>query len=656
MSWIQKSENDIAVKKELLRFEPVANNYARCQHIIEQIKNFEGEHGTTWRYEQARIWFCGRDFSDHFTEIISLLEFNLHTAPEDNDSRLLLAMAYEKAGLNDLAINTFRDALNRSPRDLKIMIPAVAALFKAAQYDEADKLLKSVGQYWRHPVLRGYEAQNYLQQGQFESAVEILKELRTSQSDNDSVDLFFAYAQMRNNNFAQAKDVLAKLKERRPDSFAVLAAVIELNVRCGRTADAITLCDDEITKTRSARAYMLRARTYQLFGKNGLAQQDYEYAASIEPDNSQAWIALAQFCTTRGLTRQAASAWEKSVKLNSQNTYIREQALTFLFSKADSQMNQCAEKIINDALSANPNDQRLQIWLARSLLLKETAPDVDKAIEILTKAAENASAEADVWGLLCQAWLNKNEPSKALDVILRGLAILPDNKELLLLKAHSEAAHKPELAIPTVKLLNEKDPEDANLAIYLSSLYVQAGEYEAALKVLENQPSHFDPNTERKINVVRAAAFYKSGDREQARKLYESLSVSYPYDSEIMLAKAHILINEEKWNELSEYADNCRTNPDDVKSILEIIKAMPVNKNAVAAEISQKILRRMIIADPGSTELINELAVLLQISGNFTEAAQFYGKLIELEPDNIIAINNLAWIMCEEQGKCYASP
>jgi tetratricopeptide (TPR) repeat protein len=48
---------------------------------------------------------------------------------------------------------------------------------------------------------------------------------------------------------------------------------------------------------------------------------------------------------------------------------------------------------------------------------------------------------------------------------------------------------------------------------------------------------------------------------------------------------------------------------------------------------------------------MNSLAMLLQITGRFEESAALYQKILALQPDNVIAINNLAWILCEEQGK-----
>ena len=60
----------------------------------------------------------------------------------------------------------------------------------------------------------------------------------------------------------------------------------------------------------------------------------------------------------------------------------------------------------------------------------------------------------------------------------------------------------------------------------------------------------------------------------------------------------------------------------------------------------------MVIKDNSdSTKAMMNLAILLQISDRSTESAQLYERVLELEPDNVIAVNNLAWIICEVQGK-----
>ena len=39
--------------------------------------------------------------------------------------------------------------------------------------------------------------------------------------------------------------------------------------------------------------------------------------------------------------------------------------------------------------------------------------------------------------------------------------------------------------------------------------------------------------------------------------------------------------------------------------------------------------------------------MLLQMAGRVEESAALYQRVIELQPQNVVAVNNLAWIMCE---------
>jgi len=61
--------------------------------------------------------------------------------------------------------------------------------------------------------------------------------------------------------------------------------------------------------------------------------------------------------------------------------------------------------------------------------------------------------------------------------------------------------------------------------------------------------------------------------------------------------------------------------------------------------------RQVLENDSDCSEAMNVLAMLLQITDRHAESAKLYQQVIELEPDNVIAINNLAWILCEKQGK-----
>ena len=70
-----------------------------------------------------------------------------------------------------------------------------------------------------------------------------------------------------------------------------------------------------------------------------------------------------------------------------------------------------------------------------------------------------------------------------------------------------------------------------------------------------------------------------------------------------------------------------------------------------ARQTAEDILRLILKNDSLSTEAMSVLAILFEITGRSSESAELYQRIIELNPENLIAINNLAWILSEHRGQ-----
>jgi tetratricopeptide (TPR) repeat protein len=66
-----------------------------------------------------------------------------------------------------------------------------------------------------------------------------------------------------------------------------------------------------------------------------------------------------------------------------------------------------------------------------------------------------------------------------------------------------------------------------------------------------------------------------------------------------------------------------------------------------------EILLKMVLAADSSDnpEVMNSLAMLLQIMDRPDEAADLYRKILAIIPNAPMVVNNLAWLMCEEQAQ-----
>ncbi len=648
-----KLPNDIPVKCRLLACEQVIENPERAQKLVDDIKSLEGEDSWRWRYEQARVWFTMEDFKKHYPRIIPLLQKNLLANPDDQSSRILLATSYERAGELQLAISTYRDALSRSPDDLRVIIPTVAALYRAQEYDQAEQILNRASQeQLYHPELQKLQLQSHLRRGQLSLASDILENLIGSDPNNQAACLSLALLKMRQDKFTEAAVLLDKLKAQDPNSLPATSAQIQLNIRQNKPQEALILCDEIVKNLDNASAYILRARTLASLSQIDKATKDFEHATTIEPDNVEVWVARSDFYHSMGRPVEAIADIQQALSLAHDDTRVQSRAISLLLASDDFDNIQQGRVILEKSLESSPDNIELRLLKARLMLAEATAPAVESAKQILQKITEDQPKVVEAWALLGQISLIQGQSGRAIDTALRGLVHRPNDRGLLLLKARAEAARSPVLAIPTFKVLRELDSNDVDTAVLLADTYIATGEPEKAVNLLREQLNTCDVSTRRRCNIALAVALYKNGDKEEAQKKFDSLLQSEPDSPSPLLAQAKLFEDDKLWKQLGQkVSDWYQQHPEDTQVPLTIAGNLIAIDDPKAKSAAEDMLRMILNKDSKCTEAMAVLAMLLQTTDRFSESAVLYQGLLEIEPDNPIVINNLAWIMCEEQGK-----
>ncbi len=650
----QKLPDDIPVKRRLLQCEQVIRDPKKAQQLVNDIKLLEGDNGWQWQYEQARVWFAADDFETRYPQIVMLLQENLLANPGDQASRMLLAAAYERAGELQLAISTYREGLNRSPDDLNIIIPAVAALYKAREYDEAEQLLnRASAAKLYHPRLQQFQLQSHLRHGQLSLASDILQDLLSNDPNNQTACLSLALLNMQQDKFDEAEELLDKLKIQDPNSLTIAAAQVQLNIRQNKTTEALRLCDEIVNNLHTASAYIFSARTHASLGLTDKAIEDFEHAAAIEPNNMEVWIARSVFYNSIGRSDKAFADIQRALSLNPGNIRIQKQAISLFLSSGDTDKVLQGKTILDEALKSNPDDIDFQLFKVGSLLTEGTAPAIKNAEQILLKMTEDRPEISKPWVLLGEILLRQGKAGRAMDAALRGLAHKPNDRTLLLLKARAEAVRSPILAIPTLKVLREMDPNNTETTLYLANVYIEVGEPEKAVNLLKSQLiSRIGTAEERKIKIALAIALHKNGNKADAQKEFDSLIQSEPNDLNLLLTQVRLLQDDQLWSQLSrKVTEWYQKHPKDSRTIINIAKNLATSGDSEAMETAEDIFRIILKNEPDSTEAMTDLAMLLYTVGRPDEAVSLYQKVLQFEPDNIVVINNLAWIMCEEQNK-----
>jgi tetratricopeptide (TPR) repeat protein len=197
------------------------------------------------------------------------------------------------------------------------------------------------------------------------------------------------------------------------------------------------------------------------------------------------------------------------------------------------------------------------------------------------------------------------------------------------------------------------EPNDADNTVRLASTYLGVGESQKAVDLLRLQlASSSGTADEQKLNIALAQILHKNGEKAEAQRIFDSLSQSAPNDPRLLFAQVVLLKDDKLWSQLHQKViDWCREHPADSRTPLMIAEDLASVGNSQANKIAEDLISTVLDNDPNSLPAKKALAVLLQMIGRFEESVTLYEQIIKIQPDNLIVINNLAWILCEEQHK-----
>ncbi|MBM4028915.1 MAG: tetratricopeptide repeat protein, partial [Planctomycetes bacterium] len=501
--------------------------------------------------------------------------------------------------------------------------------------------------------------------GKLDGATRIL-EGRVSQDPNDtSSRLSLAWVRMQEKKYDEAQKLLDDLKTRLPDSLPVLGAQVSLYVQQGRADAALQLCHQTVEKLRTVPAHVLRARTYIALKQNDKALEDFGQVIALEPQKAESWAARADFYRTIGRAREGIPDVKQALTLAPDNPTIQRLASLLFIASGDLSLMGEAELLLDKALAAFPKPPvggpespqvaeytHLRLLKAQVLMRKGTGPGIGGARTILRDITNNQPKIAEAWQWMAQLELSQDDPAKASDAALRGLAHNPNNGPLLLLKARADKVRSPAMAALTLKGLLDQNPRNVEVLIELADAYARAGRTQQAVDLLRQKLPEFAGAERRRCEIAHAEAVYASGQRDEARTLFEALMQAEPNDPTPTMTLAQQLRRERRWTEMNQLVRQWLTaHPGDADVATTIARILAATGDRQAVSVAEDILRMTLDRNPQSLATLMLLSMLMQDAGRNEESARLNRRILALDPNSVIAINNLAWTLCDPENR-----
>ena len=489
----------------------------------------------------------------------------------------------------------------------------------------------------------------YLAEGKTEPAVGILDKLLDENPKNFQIRLTVALLKIRQQQYDTAMEMLKNMETEDPSSLPVKAALVDLYMNMQLTDDALAICDKAVKELKTADAHLLRASTMAFLKQNLAALNDIDAAVAISPDNPNNLVRAAVLYRKMQKKNLAAGTIAKALDITPDDITMQRQAAIIFLADGQTPFRDRGTKLLHNVLDQSPDDIELLLIKSWNLLEQNTPRAFNLAVEILTKIIDSYPKTSQAWNMLARIRLNQSRSDEAIKLVNTGLMHSPKNRLLMLTKARVYAPTSPDIAITTLETLRKTYPNDIEAALYLTYTFIDSKQYDKALKVL-NEISNSAPDADMgKIKIAFAITLYESGFPQQAQQIFRLLYDQNPDDPATMIAQVRILKKDRNYFRIVHLAaDWLQNHPQDTPLATEIAKELARSNDQASREAAEKILNVVVNTNYDSVDAIFSLALLHHAAGRSDKAIQFYERVLMLDPDRLSALNNMAWILCED--------
>jgi tetratricopeptide (TPR) repeat protein len=565
----------------------------------------------------------------------SRLKGLMETSPVNPEILSVLAMTELRLGNTQDAIENLKEVLAKAPQQLSSSITLALAKLSQKDVTGAEEVLKKACEtapdsVAAHGVLgRFYYSQKKIPEAeaQFRRALEL-----NPKSGPALMDL--ARLQSASGRKQEAEENLKRLAASGEKVYKPVYALFL--VQEGRREEAVREFEQIFKQDPGDRATRTRlVAAYQAVNRTAEAEKILDDVLNKNPKDLEALLQRAEFAIRAGKPVQAESDLNQVVRLKPDSAEVR-YTLAKLHQARRNALSYKQE--LTEALSLNPFLLPARLELAQTLVTTNSAK---AALTLLDEAPESQKTLMPVliqrnWALWALGDLEQLR--KAID---QGLSRERSMDLLLqdgLLKLRTDNFAGGRAALEEALKIN---PADLRALAALKDSYIAEKKPALALqKVKEYAAQH--PNSA-PVQQFLGTLLIASGEKEQARKAFAVAKANDPAYRAAELSLVQMDAVDGKWNDAhARLTAFLSTNQGHTTARLWLGN-IEVLKGDHKAALEQ--FRKVVEADPGNAQALNNLAYALLEHGRPDEALKYAEKAVELAPQRPAPADTLGWVL-----------
>jgi tetratricopeptide (TPR) repeat protein len=672
----------------LLELPDVTLDAARADALLEELKEVEGEAtGVQWRFQTARVllqrpaWRTERAVQDN---IQALLRFCSDADPRWVPPVILLGRMHEALGDLDAAEAVYANALKQV--DATEIADQLLGLYeRQRRFSEARALLERMGTRFAPRALGTRRVLLALGAGETGSAIAEL-EAQVTRPDRTAMDyVFLASAVYRDQrDVTRALAYLDEAAALAPEMISVVNTRVAILREEGRDEEALRLLDDLVATRPGAAAHLLRGSFYWETERPVEAERDFVALAEVD-DTPEGVSLLGEFYARAGRMDDAINAWEKGLARHADAVQLMRGLAKARLMRGTPEDLARVDELLTTLETRLPGDSDV-LWVKAVRTARLGTPEAAASVRgILRTAVEALPASAETYRGLASLGFAVQDYAVARDLAARGAELFPADLSLTLLRAQAEfvlgnvdaarrhaadvltgdplsvAAHEVlvEVAVrrsdaaalqstrQSLEALVARQPDNVAAHLLLARNLLALDQAGAAMALLTAFSQTETGRTALPVHLLLGELQRGAGDLAAAEASLAAATALAPEDAGVLRLKLMIAGTRNDYAQAVEIGQALADRADAPHELLVTVVAI-LASSAEHQEAALALARRAVERMPQNPQSHLALADLLYQRGDVATAHAEYARALELDPQQPDALNNLAWLMTDD--------
>jgi len=357
------------------------------------------------------------------------------------------------------------------------------------------------------------------------------------------------------------------------------------------------------------------------------------------PKNVNGYILSAMLGKAERNDRQVKVNFSKVLELD-ENNIIALHGLADLASKQGG-FDQ-AKRYHNQIIKIDGNYAKSYFALAKIAIKQggnvQIVPLLNKAYQ---KAAGELPAQLSVATVLANVYASQSEPAKIITLSNDLIQKYPESNEVLSFKVSALIANKDDAGAEVVlKQLIQKEPNKSEYKVYLTNLLAQQPERLNDVLDLLDQIIEQNPNKIQSyvFKVVHLITLRHYSDALIVAKKVDELFPKYSLGKQLL---GRVYLAEKKLDLAVQWYQKAYQQQYNKKVLFNLVDLL---KQQGKTDKAIEMLKEQVTKQPDETSILMKIAQLYLQTSRDEKASDYYNQVLQLEKDNVLALNNLAWV------------